>query len=52
MLFRSGRSAERAFVEAPGDSANRLNGRPVKLRYVWPDARELVRASGHSSEGS
>jgi GNAT superfamily N-acetyltransferase len=38
-----GRSAERAFVEAPGGVPGRLHGYPAKLRYVWPDARVLLR---------
>lgn len=33
-----GRCAERALVGAPGGVAGRLNGAPVKLRYVWSDA--------------
>jgi ribosomal protein S18 acetylase RimI-like enzyme len=39
----NGRSAERAFVESPGGVPGRLNGRPAKLRYVWRDARDLLR---------
>jgi GNAT superfamily N-acetyltransferase len=38
-----GRSAERALVESPGGVPGRLNGHPAKLRYVWPDARGLLR---------
>jgi ribosomal protein S18 acetylase RimI-like enzyme len=38
-----GRSAERALVESPGGVPGRLNGRPAKLRYVWPAARDLLR---------
>ena len=38
-----GRSADRAFARSPGGVPGRLNGRPVKLRYVWADARDLVR---------
>jgi len=34
--------AERSTVEAPGGVAGRLNGAPVKLRYVWPDAHRLL----------
>jgi GNAT superfamily N-acetyltransferase len=34
-----GRCVERADVEPPGGAPGRLNGRPAKLRYVWPDAR-------------
>jgi len=40
---RGGRAAERAFVESPGGVPGRLDGRPAKLRYVWPDARDLSR---------
>jgi hypothetical protein len=38
-----GRSAERGFVESPGGVPGRLNGRPAKLRYAWPYARDLLR---------
>jgi GNAT superfamily N-acetyltransferase len=38
-----GRAAERAFVESPGGVPGRLHGRPAKLRYVWPDVRDLAR---------
>jgi ribosomal protein S18 acetylase RimI-like enzyme len=38
-----GRSVERAFVESPGGVPGRLNGRPAKLRYVWPDVRDRLR---------
>jgi ribosomal protein S18 acetylase RimI-like enzyme len=38
-----GRPAERAFVQSPGCVPGRLNGRPAKLRYVWPDVRDLSR---------
>ena len=38
-----GRSADRAFARSPGGVPGRLNGRPLKLRFVWPDARDLVR---------
>jgi ribosomal protein S18 acetylase RimI-like enzyme len=38
-----GRTAERAFVESPGGVPGRLNGRPAKLRYVWPDMRDRSR---------
>jgi len=38
-----GRAAERAFADSPGGVPGRLQGRPAKLRYVWPDARDLSR---------
>lgn len=37
-----GRCAERSLVGAPGGVPSRLNGSPVKLRYVWPDAGRLT----------
>ncbi|GIG92088.1 N-acetyltransferase [Plantactinospora endophytica] len=37
-----GRIAERSYVEPPGDAPGRLNGRPAKLRCVWPDVRDLL----------
>ena len=37
-----GSCAERAFVQSPG-GPGRLNGRPVKLRYAWVDARRVLR---------
>jgi GNAT superfamily N-acetyltransferase len=40
---RGGRYAERALVHSPGGVPGRLNGRPAKLRYIWPDARDLFR---------
>jgi GNAT superfamily N-acetyltransferase len=42
---RGGRSAERAFVQSPAGVPNRIDGRPVKLRFVWPDVRELSAGS-------
>jgi ribosomal protein S18 acetylase RimI-like enzyme len=41
---RGGRCAERALVDAPGGDPARLNGAPVKLRYVWDDLDRLVDA--------
>ncbi|MFC6021125.1 GNAT family N-acetyltransferase [Plantactinospora solaniradicis] len=38
-----GKPAERGFARSPGDVPGRLNGRPAKLRYVWPDVRDLLR---------
>jgi GNAT superfamily N-acetyltransferase len=38
-----GKPAERGFAQSPGDVPGRLNGRPAKLRYVWPDVRDLLR---------
>lgn len=38
-----GRCAERAPVDSPGGVPGRLNGRPVKLRFVWLDVRDLAR---------
>jgi ribosomal protein S18 acetylase RimI-like enzyme len=38
-----GRFAERDLVESPGGVPGRLQGHPVKLRYVWTDAREVTR---------
>jgi ribosomal protein S18 acetylase RimI-like enzyme len=38
-----GRSVERALAEPPGGVPGRLNGRPAKLRYVWPDVRDPLR---------
>jgi ribosomal protein S18 acetylase RimI-like enzyme len=32
-----GRRVERAKAQPPGGDATRLNGVPMKLRYVWPD---------------
>jgi ribosomal protein S18 acetylase RimI-like enzyme len=32
-----GRRVERAEARAPGGDPTRLNGVPMKLRYVWPD---------------
>jgi len=40
---QGGRSAERAFVQSPAGVPVRLNGRPAELRYMWPDARDLLR---------
>jgi ribosomal protein S18 acetylase RimI-like enzyme len=40
---RGGRFTERAPVGAPGGVPGRLNGSPVKLRYVWPEPAVLRR---------
>jgi ribosomal protein S18 acetylase RimI-like enzyme len=42
---RGGRCLERAPVDAPGGVAGRLNGSPLKLRYVWPQPAVLTRFS-------
>jgi ribosomal protein S18 acetylase RimI-like enzyme len=36
-----GRPVERGPVAFPGGVPGRLNGRPMSLRFVWPDARDL-----------
>ena len=36
-----GRCAERALVRPPGGVPGRLRGQPVRLRFVWADARLL-----------
>jgi GNAT superfamily N-acetyltransferase len=41
-----GRAAERHLVEPPGGVPGRLAGRPTGLRYVWPDAREVLTTRG------
>jgi ribosomal protein S18 acetylase RimI-like enzyme len=38
-----GRPVERAQAQAPGGDPARLNGTPVKLRYVWADPATLIR---------
>ncbi len=38
-----GRRVERAEAEAPGGDRARLNGTPMKLRYLWPDSAALIR---------
>ena len=40
---RGGRLTERAPVDAPGGVPGRLDGSPLKLRYVWPDPDVLRR---------
>ncbi|TMK98234.1 MAG: GNAT family N-acetyltransferase [Actinobacteria bacterium] len=40
---RGGRFAERAPVDAPGGVPARLNGSPLKMRYVWPEPALLQR---------
>ena len=37
-----GGCAERDLVPSPGGVRGRLNGRPARLRYVWPDAGVLL----------
>jgi ribosomal protein S18 acetylase RimI-like enzyme len=37
-----GRCRERALSVAPGGVPGRLNGSPLKLRYVWPDPAVLL----------
>jgi ribosomal protein S18 acetylase RimI-like enzyme len=37
-----GGCAERDLVPSPGGVCGRLNGRPARLRYVWPDAGVLL----------
>jgi GNAT superfamily N-acetyltransferase len=39
---RGGTCAERAEIAPPGGDPARLNGRPVSLRYVWPDPSKLL----------
>jgi GNAT superfamily N-acetyltransferase len=39
---RGGRCSEQAPSVAPGGDASRLNGSPLKLRYVWPDPAVLL----------
>lgn len=39
---RGGRCVERAPVLAPGGVEARLQGAPLKLRYVWPDPARLT----------
>ncbi len=39
---RGGRCTDRRLVPPPGGRADRLNGSPVGLRYVWNDAAALV----------
>jgi GNAT superfamily N-acetyltransferase len=38
---RGGVCVERAEVTPPGGDATRLNGRPMSLRYAWPDPSKL-----------
>jgi ribosomal protein S18 acetylase RimI-like enzyme len=38
-----GRPAGRKPVAQPGGIPGRLNGRPMSFRYVWPDARDLLK---------
>ena len=40
---RGGRRSEQAPALAPGGIAGRLNGSPLKWRYVWPQPTALVR---------
>jgi len=39
---RGGRCIERASAVPPGGVAGRLNGAPLKLRYVWPEPGVLT----------
>jgi ribosomal protein S18 acetylase RimI-like enzyme len=39
-----GKCVERRPVEPPGGIASRLNGTPVKLRYVWPQPEAMTDA--------
>jgi GNAT superfamily N-acetyltransferase len=39
---RGGRCSEQAPSVAPGGDATRLNGSPLKLRYVWPNPAMLL----------
>jgi ribosomal protein S18 acetylase RimI-like enzyme len=41
---RGGTCVERGLALPPGGDPARLNGTPAKLRYVWPDPSELLRA--------
>jgi ribosomal protein S18 acetylase RimI-like enzyme len=43
---KGGTCVERGWVEAPAANPSRIDGAPVKLRYVWPDPRVLI--SGRS----
>jgi ribosomal protein S18 acetylase RimI-like enzyme len=40
-----GRPAGQHVVEPPGGVPGRLNGSPLSLRYVWPDASGIARPS-------
>ena len=42
---RGGRYVERAPAAAPGGTAGRLHGAPLKLRYVWRDSAVLAQFS-------
>jgi GNAT superfamily N-acetyltransferase len=39
---RGGARVERSEVAPPGGDAARLNGKPMGLRYAWPDASKLL----------
>lgn len=39
---RGGTCVERAEVPPPGGDASRLNGKPMGLRYAWPDPSKLL----------
>ena len=39
-----GQRMERTEAEAPGGDPARLNGTPMKLRYLWPDPAVLIHA--------
>ena len=39
-----GKPAGRAQAQPPGGVGSRLNGAPVKVRYVWPDPSKLLAA--------
>ncbi len=39
-----GLAAERALVQPPGGVPGRLHGSPMKVRFVWPDAHEMLHA--------
>lgn len=42
-----GTCVEKAMVPPPGGVPARLNGSPSRLRFTWPDAASLARATGH-----
>lgn len=46
---RGGACVERCEVSPPGGDSARLNGKPMGLRYAWPDASKLL--AGHPAGG-
>jgi len=43
---RGGTCVETVAVTPPGDDPARLNGRPMGLRFVWPDPSRLLPTEG------